>query len=74
MTDQTPDDDVVMSFADWCSRNEISKPTGRRLIAAGQGPDLIRLSPNRIGVTYGADRAWKAQRVIAAEHENRAVA
>jgi hypothetical protein len=66
MDPQTPDDDVVMSFKDWCRRNDISPATGRRLIGRGDGPDLIKLSANRIGITYGADRAWKAQRRIGA--------
>lgn len=66
MSQQAPDDGVVMSFKDWCQRNDISAATGRRLIAHGDGPELIRLSAKRIGVTYGADRAWKAQRRVSA--------
>lgn len=62
---QTHDDDAVMSFREWICRNNISPATGRRLIARGDGPELIQLSANRIGITYGADRAWKAKRRIA---------
>jgi hypothetical protein len=58
------DDDLVMSIREWCRRNNISLPTAKRLIARGEGPELIKLSPNRIGITFGADRAWKAQRRI----------
>ena len=58
-----PPDDGVMSFADWCEFNNISEPTGRRLIKSGDGPEVTRLSPRRIGITYGADRRWKAGRV-----------
>jgi hypothetical protein len=56
------DDDAVMSFKAWCDRNDISTATGRRIIQRGEGPEVIRLSTNRIGVTYGADRAWKESR------------
>jgi len=58
-----PPDDAVMSFAEWCQLNDISQPTGRRLIKRGDGPDTVRLSPNRIGITVRADREWKAKRV-----------
>ena len=57
-----PDDDVVMSFKAWCRRNDISPATARRIINRGDGPKITRLSPNRIGVTYANDRAWKAAR------------
>jgi hypothetical protein len=56
-------DDAVMSFAAWCALNDISQPTGRRLIKRGDGPEIIRLSPKRIGITVKADREWKAKRV-----------
>ena len=56
------DDDAVMSFKAWCDRNDISTATGRRIIQRGAGPEVIQLSTNRIGVTYGADRAWKESR------------
>jgi hypothetical protein len=65
MEAQAPDDDTVMSFKEWIRRNNISPATGKRIIARGDGPTITRLSPNRIGITYGADRAWKAKRCIA---------
>jgi hypothetical protein len=66
MADTRPDDDEVMTFKDWCRRNTLSPATGRRLITQGDGPDVVQLSANRMGVTYGADRAWKAKRSISA--------
>jgi predicted DNA-binding transcriptional regulator AlpA len=56
------DDDRVMSVQAWAQRVGISYPTAKRLIAAGEGPAITRLSPNRIGVTFGAHRAWLKDR------------
>jgi hypothetical protein len=53
------DPDAVMSFGDWCLRNNISQATGHRIVKRGEGPDLVQLSLNRIGVTFRADKAWK---------------
>jgi hypothetical protein len=39
----------VLSFKDWCSLNNISEATGRRLIRAGK-VRVIQLSERRIGV------------------------
>ena len=30
----------VMSFRDWCDLNNFSIPTGRRIIASGNGPKV----------------------------------
>jgi hypothetical protein len=52
------DDDCVMSVQQWAQRAGISYPTAKRLIAAGEGPAITQLSPNRVGITFGAHRAW----------------
>ncbi|MEJ5234119.1 MAG: hypothetical protein WHV64_18110 [Geminicoccaceae bacterium] len=36
--------------------------TFRRLIARGEGPPVVRISPRRIGVRIGDLRAWLAAR------------
>lgn len=56
------DDDAVMTIRQWRERNTLSRATAQRLFNRGEGPDRIWLSPNRFGVTYGADRRWKAKR------------
>jgi hypothetical protein len=56
------DDDIVMSFRQWCAVNAFSTATGRRLVKSGQGPVLLRLSPRRIGITIAANRAWQTAR------------
>lgn len=53
-----PDDDVVDSFKDWCAARSLSEDTGRRLIASGQGPAIVRLSARRIGIRRKDNRAW----------------
>jgi hypothetical protein len=58
----TDDDNRVLSFAQWCALNGISKATGRRIINAGNGPIITELSPRRIGVTVGNNRRWQASR------------
>jgi predicted DNA-binding transcriptional regulator AlpA len=57
-----PDDDRVMNVQQWADRVGISYPTAKRLIAAGDGPAITRLSPNRLGITFGAHRAWVKNR------------
>ncbi len=57
-----PDDDCVMSVQQWALRAGLSYPTAKRLIAVGQAPALTRLSPNRVGITFGAHRAWLSAR------------
>jgi hypothetical protein len=56
------EDHRVLSFLEWCFLNSISPATGRRLIKAGEGPMLTRLSPRRIGITVAANAAWQAAR------------
>jgi hypothetical protein len=57
-------DDCVMSVQEWATRARLSYPTARRVIAAGEGPVVTRLSPNRVGITFGAHRAWLKSRAI----------
>jgi hypothetical protein len=57
------DDDCVMTLHEWARRAGIAYVTARRVIAAGQGPEVVRLSPNRLGVSFGAHRAWLKSRV-----------
>jgi hypothetical protein len=54
--------DRVMTFREWCDERRISPSTGRRLIASGNGPAVIKLSQRRIGISVRADRAWLASR------------
>jgi hypothetical protein len=58
-----PDDHRVMSFRDWCALNSFSVSTGRRILAGADGPVVTQLSPRRIGITFGANRAWQQSRV-----------
>ncbi len=55
-------DNRVLSLRQWCRLNGISYATGRRIIAAGEGPIVTQLSPRRMGVTIGNNRAWQASR------------
>jgi hypothetical protein len=56
------DDDEVMTLRQWWERNSLSRATAQRILARGEGPDITWLSAQRRGVTYGADRRWKAAR------------
>jgi hypothetical protein len=53
------DDRQVLPFPTWCELNNISLRTGRRILSSGKGPVTVRLSTNRMGVTYAANRAWQ---------------
>ena len=52
----------ILSFFDWCALNNISTRTGRRIIARGEGPPVIRMSKNRIGITNASNAAWQQSR------------
>jgi len=52
-----------MTFHDWCALNNFSVSTGRRILASENGPAVTQLSPRRIGITIGANRAWQQSRV-----------
>jgi hypothetical protein len=53
----------VLSFKRWCQFNDISVATGRRILASGSGPEVVRITDKRLGITVAADAAWKAARV-----------
>ena len=57
-TQQDLDLDRVTPFERWCERAGISLSTGRRLVAAGVGPRVTRLSERRIGVRERDHLAW----------------
>jgi hypothetical protein len=52
----------VLTFGEWCELNSFSLRTGRRILRSGTGPTVTQLSSHRIGITIGADRAWKQSR------------
>jgi len=52
----------VLRFNEWCALAGISTRTGRRLLTAGTGPAIVRLSSKRMGVTVASHRAWLASR------------
>jgi predicted DNA-binding transcriptional regulator AlpA len=56
--DDYPLEDRVMSFSQWCKLTDISIATGRRLVASGEGPRILRLSARRIGIRLSDHRAW----------------
>jgi len=57
------DQDRVMGFKEWCEKTGISEPTGRELLARGDGPPVLQMSPNRIGIRVCDHRAWLAARL-----------
>jgi hypothetical protein len=57
-----PDDDEVLTFAEWCALNKIGKRTGRRILRAPGGPVVTALSARRIGITRGNNRRWQESR------------
>ena len=60
--DLVSDDHRVLNFKQWCELNGFSLSTGRRIINASTGPVITQLSPRRIGVTIGNNRAWQESR------------
>jgi hypothetical protein len=58
------EDDRVMTFGQWCELNSFSRKTGERIVAAGNGPNFIKLSERRKGVTVAENRRWQQSRLI----------
>jgi hypothetical protein len=56
------DQDVVMTIPEWAKKANISHKTARELIERGDGPDVVQLSPNRIGIRVCDHRAWLVAR------------
>lgn len=52
----------IMSFAQWCELLGISAATGRRILARGEGPPVIRLSERRIGIDAHDNDSWLSSR------------
>jgi predicted DNA-binding transcriptional regulator AlpA len=55
--------DYVLTFAEWCEINAISQPTGRRILASGNGPPVLQLSLRRLGIRMSDNLAWQQSRV-----------
>jgi hypothetical protein len=55
-------DSRVLTFAEWCALNGLSRRTGRRIIKSPGGPIVTQLSAQRIGITIGNNAAWQASR------------
>jgi hypothetical protein len=54
------DQDVVMSVAEWCKITGLSERTAKDILSRGDGPLVVELSPNRIGIRVCDHRAWLA--------------
>jgi hypothetical protein len=57
------EDQKVLTVAEWCELNGLSEPTGKRLLASGDGPSVIQLSKRRVGIRLGDNRRWQESRV-----------
>jgi hypothetical protein len=55
-------DNQVLTHTQWCALNNFSGATGKRIIASGEGPPIIRLSARRYGISVGANRKWQLSR------------
>lgn len=59
-------DRIVLRFADACEAAGVSINTMRRLVKAGRGPRVVRLSERRIGIRRSDLDAWIEGRTSAA--------
>jgi predicted DNA-binding transcriptional regulator AlpA len=58
-------DHRVLSMREWAALCGFSVDTGRRIIAAGDGPPLIQLSVRRIGIRLSDHIRWSDSRARA---------
>ena len=54
--------DRVLSLPQWAKLAGLSERTGRDIIERGDGPKVVQLSPNRIGIRVCDHREWLAAR------------
>jgi predicted DNA-binding transcriptional regulator AlpA len=54
--------DRVLSFPQWAKLANVSERTGRDIIARGDGPKIVQLSENRIGIRVCDHREWLTAR------------
>jgi predicted DNA-binding transcriptional regulator AlpA len=66
--------DRVLSFPQWAKLAGISERTGRDIIARGDGPKIVQLSENRIGIRVCDHREWLAARTRKPQHLREAAA
>ena len=59
----TLEDQKVLAIKQWCDLNSFSVPTGKRVIASGEGPPVVLLSARRLGVRVGDNRRWQESRI-----------
>jgi predicted DNA-binding transcriptional regulator AlpA len=57
------DFDRVLSFPQWAKLAGLSERTGREIIERGDGPKVVQLSPNRIGIRVCDHREWLATKI-----------
>jgi len=57
----TTNDDQVLTFQEWCRLNRFSERTGRRIIHSSDGPEFVKFTARRYGVTVKANREWQAR-------------
>jgi predicted DNA-binding transcriptional regulator AlpA len=57
--------DRVLSFPQWAKLAGLSERTGRDIIERGDGPKVVQLSPNRIGIRICDHREWLAAKTRA---------
>jgi hypothetical protein len=57
---------TVHTIAEAAAIARLSKRTFERLLYGGKGPEVIQLSPRRVGITDAAIRAWLTKRPLSA--------
>ena len=63
-TDRVRADDPVLTLKEFAELTGLSLPTLRRLIDAGDGPVIIKLSPRRFGIRASRGDAWLESREV----------
>jgi predicted DNA-binding transcriptional regulator AlpA len=58
----TAHDAQVLTTRQWSQLAGISARTAKRLFKTGDGPQRVRLSTNRTGITIAAHKAWLESR------------
>lgn len=54
----------LMTFEEWCARNNFSRVTGWRIMKSGTGPKITRITARRIGIREDHHAEWLDSREV----------
>lgn len=60
--DSLPEDDRVLTVAEWAARTGVCLKTAYKILHSSDGPRYVQLTSRLYGVTVGENREWQKRR------------